>query len=145
MKKRILLAFIFFLTVTFSFSQSMNTGKDLKAATLNAVEYLEKGVKMTPKQKEICTNAFMEYSSNIMKVQEKADLKMQKTADKNPNKKDFKKAAKMESRKYVNTHVMRFAQKRDETIKKALKSRQVSKYEKLVQKLDPMTMEVSKK
>jgi hypothetical protein len=137
MKNRILLAFVFFLTVSFSFSQNnmavKKGAKDMKKATAIAVEYLNKGLKFTDKQQEACFSAFTMYSKDIMKVQEKLALRQSKAL----------KVEKIESRKYINSHAMRFAVKRDNSVKKFLKGRQVAKYEQLVLDLNPMTLEVN--
>ena len=72
-----------------------------------------------------------------MKVQEKVALR-QSGSDANTT------TDKIESRKYVNSHAMRFQKKRDDAVKKVLKGRQVSKYESLILDLHPITLEVVK-
>ena len=139
MKNRILLVFIFLLTISFSFAQNnMSAKKDMKKSTAKAVEYLnDNGLKFTDKQKEVCFSAFTEYAKNIMKVQEKVALR-KSGSDANTT------TDKIESRKYVNSHAMRFQKKRDDAVKKVLKGRQVSKYESLILDLHPITLEVVK-
>ena len=140
MKNRILLVFIFLLTMSFSFAQNnMTAKKDMKKSTAKAVEYLsDNGLKFTDKQKEVCYSAFTEYAKNIMKVQDKVALR-QSSSDSNTT------TDKMESRKYVNSHAMRFQKKRDDAVKQVLKGRQVSKYESLILDLHPITLEVTKR
>jgi len=142
MKNRLLLVFIFLLSASFSFAQkNMPVKKDMKKATAKAVQYLnDNGVKFTDKQQEACFNAFSEYAQNMMKVEEKVALRNVKSGD---NKKD--KISEIESRKYVNSHAMRFQKKRDDSVKKLLKKRQVDKYQKLVLDLHPVTLKVDKK
>jgi hypothetical protein len=139
MKNRILLVFIFLLTLSFSFAQNnISPKKDMKKAALKAVEYLnDNGLKFTDKQEEVCLIAFTEYAKNMMKVQEKVALKKTTANKANPD--------KLESRKYLNSHAMRFSKKRDDAVKKALKGRQVSKYESLILDLNPLTLEVASK
>tara|TARA_B100000530_G_C15798145_1_gene424424 strand:- start:76 stop:552 length:477 start_codon:yes stop_codon:yes gene_type:complete len=144
MKNRILLVFIFLLTLSFSFAQNnmspkKDTKKDMKKAVVKAVEYLsDNGLKFTDKQEEVCLIAFTEYAKSMMKVQEKVALK--KTDAKGDNALDKTSPDKLESRKYLNSHAMRFSKKRDDAVKKALKGRQVSKYESLVLDLNPITL-----
>lgn len=142
MKNRLLLVFVFLLSASFSFAQKhMPVKKDMKKATLKAVQYLnDNGVKFTDKQEAACFSAFSEYARNMVKVSEKAALRNAKSGD---NKKD--KLSEIESRKYINSHAMRFQKKRDDSVKQLLKKKQVEKYEKLVSDIHPLTLEVDKK
>ena len=146
--QRILLSVIFFFTVAFSSAQDRHEDKDqmMKLSTMKVVDYLEKGVKLNSKQKEICKTAFLEYTKNVMKVKKKAKLKLeQKNSDSQKTDKDSKKKDEIEMRKYINSHVMRFAKKRDEVIKASLNGRQINKYDQLIQAVDPLTLVITNK
>ena len=79
--KNFLTTIFFILTMTFAFAQDnskVEEMKNMKQNTVKAVEYLAQGLKLDPKQRAICMNAFSEYANHIMKAKEKTKLKAKK-------------------------------------------------------------------
>ena len=128
--KKILLTLMCIVISTLSFSQKNLDKGNLKIASVKAVDYMHKTLKLNEKQKAIFASAYAEYAANMMKAVDKGN----KAAD---PKVDPKK-----NRKQLNMHMLRFTEKRDRRIKECLKKKQVVQYDNLVRDINPYTLEV---
>tara|TARA_B100001250_G_scaffold355112_1_gene329405 strand:+ start:732 stop:1151 length:420 start_codon:yes stop_codon:yes gene_type:complete len=132
--KNFLLTCLCSLIVAFSFGQDKSIKPQkpiLKKNSIEAVEYLNKNLKLDAKQRSIVMNAFSEYANNMQKA-------IQKTS-KSPDPK------KVDSKKEVHKYMMRFATKRDAVVKECLKKKQVAKYDDFVRDIHPFTLAVRPK
>ena len=127
--KKILLTLMCIVISTLSFSQKNLDKGSLKIASVKAVDYMHKTLKLNEKQKAIFASAYAEYAANMMKAVDKT-------------KKDKKGVDPKKNRKELNMHMLRFTEKRDNRIKDCLKKKQVIQYDNLVRDIHPYTLEV---
>ena len=127
--KKILLTLMCILISTLSFSQKNFDKGSLKIASVKAVDYMHKTLKLNEKQKAIFASAYAEYAANMMKAVDKTN-------------KDKKGVDPKKNRKELNMHMLRFTEKRDNRIKDCLKKKQVLQYDNLVRDINPYTLEV---
>jgi hypothetical protein len=139
--KKFLLTIIFSLIISFSFSQEKTPKIKLDKAkmkfkTVEAVEHFSKSLKLDAKQKSVFMRTFSEYANNIVKAEHKINDQSKKSSSEKigPGQK-----------KSLNAYVMRFAQKRDQAVKKCLKGKQAKKYGELIKYLNPITLDFKKK
>ncbi len=130
--KKILLTLMCVVISTLSFSQKNLDKGNLKIASVKAVDYMHKTLKLNEKQKAIFASSYAEYAANMMKAVDKTN-KSKKGVDPKKN------------RKELNMHMLRFTEKRDNRIKDCLKKKQVMQYDNLVRDIHPYTLEVKQR
>mgnify|MGYP001351893016 CR=1 FL=1 len=140
--KKILLTLLSFLIISFSFSQKstiQDHSRNLKLNSVKVVEFLNKNLKLDPKQKAVVMNAYGEYAANMMKAQEKTKMIDKVTQIGEQVKGD------MRAKKDLNKHALRFAAKRDKMINDCLKKKQAKLYTNLVRGIHPLTLDIKER
>ena len=140
--KKILLTLLSFLIISFSFSQKstiQDHSRNLKLNSVKVVEFLNKNLKLDPKQKAVVMNAYGEYAANMMKAQEKTKM-IDKFAQIGEQVK-----GDMRAKKDLNKHALRFAAKRDKMINDCLKKKQAKLYTNLVRGIHPLTLDIKER
>ena len=142
--KNFLLTCLCSLIVAFSFGQdkAKNSTSDLKRQSVVVVEYINKNIKLDPKQKTIVMNAFSEYAANIKRALEKTSEKTSKDKSLDLIQKMKADASASKNKKKIHEYMLRFSTKRDKMVKECLKKKQLKQYNDIVKNIHPFTLEV---
>tara|TARA_Y100000589_G_C26987719_1_gene561285 strand:- start:18 stop:464 length:447 start_codon:yes stop_codon:yes gene_type:complete len=127
--------------ISFSFAQSdkkmserMNQkNAELKKMAVKAVDYLDKQLNLSSKQKAVVKNEYARYADAVTKAKMKY---MGKTNKSNMN------SSRADVKKSLAPQVMRLSEKRDAEIIKVLKSKQIRTYNKVKTLINPLSLEV---
>ena len=120
-------------------AESAKLDKAMKKNSEIAINYLTKKLRLNEKQKKVIEKSFYNYGRNISRARTKVNMLQESQVA------EGKEGSEFEKKKYINNHMMRFVELRDNEIRQCLDKKQSSLYQEVAKNIDPLTLQIKDK